>query len=51
MTINRPPSPRPARTGSTSRERPAPVFRDFVRALERLESGRGAPRPAREGSR
>jgi hypothetical protein len=35
-----------------ARERPAPpVFRDFVRTLERLEAERQASRPAREGAR
>jgi hypothetical protein len=43
--------PHPPRAASP-RERPAPVFRDFVRTLEKLEGARSeAPRPAREGTR
>ena len=51
------PAPRPA-SADAARERPAgaarhapPVFRAFVRALERLEAERQASRPAREGAR
>ena len=45
----RTPEPRPA---ADARERPAaPVFRAFVRTLERLEAERQASRPAREGAR
>ncbi|HEX8664486.1 MAG TPA: hypothetical protein VF744_10700 [Beijerinckiaceae bacterium] len=52
MRQSRPSAPRPA-SADAARERPAPpVFRTFVRTLEKLEGTRGqAPRPAREGAR
>ena len=51
MRQSRTSDPRPARAAAS--ERPAtPVFRDFVRTLEKLEGARSeAPRPAREGTR
>jgi hypothetical protein len=44
-TARRPPARPPAERPSGS------VFRNFVRALEKLESVRPAPRPSREGAR
>ena len=53
MRQSREPETRPARAADAPRQRPAPpVFRTFVRTLERLEAERSqAPRSAREGAR
>jgi hypothetical protein len=52
MTANRSARRPPARPPAATRERPtASVFRNFLRTLEKLEGGRSAQRPAREGGR
>ena len=51
---DRTPAPPPARAAAEApaRERPTPVFRSFVRTLEKLEGARSRPpRPAREEAR
>ena len=52
MKTNRMGESRAPRAAAEQRRRPADsVFRNFVRALEKLESARGGARPGREGSR